>query len=125
MIALSPLSLMSCRREQTLDWAAVQLDWPTLSNTEVFSGHFRTHKYFSEHFQTHKYFSKHFRTHKYFSEHFRTHKYFSEHFRTHKYISERYLIFVTFFTLTLFYIRKFYTQKCVNLRQKSPRDKTA
>ena len=25
------------KREHTLDWAAAQLDWPTLSNTEVFS----------------------------------------------------------------------------------------
>ena len=36
-----------------------------------------------------------------------------------------YLIFVTFFTLTLFEPWKVYTQKCVNLRQKLPRDKTA
>ena len=36
-----------------------------------------------------------------------------------------YLIFVIFFTLTYFEAWKFYTQKCVNLRQKLPRDKIA
>ena len=36
-----------------------------------------------------------------------------------------YLIFVTFFTPTHFEAWKFYTQKCVNSRQKWPRDKTA
>ena len=36
-----------------------------------------------------------------------------------------YLIFVIFFTLTYFEAWKFYTQKCVNLRQKLPRDEIA
>ncbi len=35
-----------------------------------------------------------------------------------------YLIFVTFFTPTHFDAWKFYTQRCVNSRQKWPRDKT-
>ena len=35
-----------------------------------------------------------------------------------------YLIFVTFFTPTHFKAWKFYTQKCINSRQKWPRDKT-
>ena len=39
--------------------------------------------------------------------------------------SQPYLIFVTFFTPTHFEAWKFYTQKCVNLRQKWLRDKTA
>ena len=38
---------------------------------------------------------------------------------------ESYLIFVIFFTLTYFEAWKFYTQKCVNSRQKLPRNKTA
>ena len=42
MIAFSPLFstvfvARSGKREHTVDWAAAQLDWPTLSNTEVFS----------------------------------------------------------------------------------------
>ena len=36
-----------------------------------------------------------------------------------------YLIFVIFFTLAYFKAWKFYTQKCVNSRQKQSRDKTA
>ena len=39
--------------------------------------------------------------------------------------SAPYLIFVILFTLTYFEVWKFYTQKCVNLLQKLPRDKIA
>ena len=41
------------------------------------------------------------------------------------YDDNAYLIFVIFFTLPHFEAWKFYTQKCVNSRQKLPRDKTA
>ena len=40
------------------------------------------------------------------------------------YITIPYLIFVTFFTPTHFQAWKFYTQKCVNSRQKWPYDKS-